>query len=205
MKQKTDFHELKFINPFEPKYVKRMVYPDWSNREVLQKWRVDNSKFLKDPKQVDLLDIDELVTQWDVKPDERKVNPKTAIMLYKELCIVLRLIDAEHQDAMNRECIPGVVQSSRDPSKYLYIEYDLECPDARKATKTKVCDSEFDAYWGYMQNRNTMIESCVTKALNASLIDPDIYDKYFYDLDTIAVRDYEFYKEKQYKEETKEE
>lgn len=200
MKQKTDFHELKFINPFEEKWVKKMVFPAWSDQATVMKWREDNAKFLSDPKQLELLDIDELLTQWNTKPEDRKVGPKTCLMIYKELCLVLRLVDAEHQDAINRECIPGVVESTREPGKFLYIEYDLECPDPRKATRTKVCDSEYDAYWGYMQNRNSMIESTAAKANVYKLIDPEVYDKYFYDLDTICVRDYEYYKEKKYKE-----
>lgn len=203
MKQKTDFHELLFINPFEEKWVKKMVYPEWTDQKNLMKWRQENSKFLSDPKQIELLDIDELLSQWNTKPEDRKVNPKHCVMLYKELCIVLRLVDAEHQDAMNRECIAGVVESTRQPGKFLYLDYDLECKDPRKATRTKVFDSEYDAYWEYMQNRNSMIESTATKASVYKLIDPEVYDKYFYDLDTICVRDYEFYKEKKYKETNK--
>ena len=197
-KKKSDFHELLFINPFDEAHFKKMVYPDWADRTKIAQWRKDNSLFLPSPDKIDLLDIDELITQWDVAPEERKVNPKTCVMVYKELCLVLRLIDAEHQDAMQREILPGVVQSSRD-GKFIFISYDIEEPVAKKATKVISSDSEYDAYWQYMQNRNTMIEIAATKAENAKLIDPEVYDKYFYDLDVICVRDYEYYKEKKYK------
>lgn len=202
MKQKSDFKELHFINPFDPEWVNKMVYPEWAKQDVLMKWRRENCKFLKDPSHIDLLDIDELITQWNVKPELRKVNPRTCNMVYKELCLILRLVDAEHQDAIYREGIPGVIESTREPGKFLYMDYNIEKSDnLKKAVKTIVCDTEFDAYWRYMQNRNGMLESTATKAYEADLIDPDLFDKYFYDLDNICVRDYEYYKEKRYKDE----
>ena len=200
MKRKTDFHELNFINPFEPKYINKMVYDKWSNREVLNEWRKENSKWLKRKEFLEYLDIDELMTQWNVDPLERKVGPKTCHMIFKELCIVLRMIDAEHQDAVLSDtpgALPGVVYSESN-KKWLYQNYDIYCKDPKKAVKVKSYDSEEEAYYEYQNNRNSMIEYAASKAIEAGLIEESVYEKYFGDADIICVRDYEFYKADKY-------
>ena len=200
MKHKSDFKELKFINPFDKDHFNKMVYPDWAHQDKFVKWRYENSTFLEDPKYIDLLDIDELITQWNVHPEKRKANPKTCLMIYKELAIVIRMIDGEHQDAIFRESIPGVVKSSRE-DKYIFMKYNLEEKNIKKATSIEKFDTEEEAYWEYQMNRNSMIQSMAAKALSAKLIDPNVYEKYFSDENTISVRDISYYKNKEYKEE----
>ena len=199
MKRKSDFKPLEFINPFDDKYFKKMVYPDWAKQDIFMKWREDNSKWLEDPKYIEVLDVDELITQWNVYPTERKCNPRTCLMIYKELAIVLRMIDAEHQDAILRpgNNIPGVIKSSRDGS-YIYLDYDLDNPDAKKAARIKSYNTEEEAYWNYQVNRNNMIENRSTKALSYKLIDPEVYNKYFSDSNIISVRDISYYKNMEY-------
>ena len=199
MKAKSDFHELKFINPFDPRNIDKMVYKDWSDPNVFRQWRVDNSKWLKDPSLIDTLDVDEILTQWNVDPKKRKANPRTCNMIFKELAMVLRLIDGEHQDAMYQDGnpVPGVVYSKRN-NKWLFIEYDLENPDPRKAKVIRMFDTEKEAYEQYTINRNTLIATESSKALAYRLIDRDLYNKYFSDYKLIAVRSYEYYKNKEY-------
>lgn len=200
-KRKKDFPDLKFINPFNEKNLKEMVCEDWADQRKFIKWRTETAnKFLKDPKLIEFLDCDELLTQWDVFPLDRRCNPDTCNMIFKELCLVLRMIDAEHQDAVFSEenKVPGVVYSASS-NKYIYCNYDLEAEDKSKATKVKMFDTEEEAYEDYVTNRNMMISSTASKALYLGLIDPDVYNKYFGFSDSIAVRSYEYYKEEQYK------
>ena len=197
-KRKTDFHPLKAINPFSREYFSKMVFRDWADRENLMKWRRDTAKkFITDIKYLDLLDIDELITQWDVPAEERKADPFTCNMVFKELAIILRMIDSEHQDALyneeNKLHLPGVVKS-KWTGKYIYVHYDLEATDANKATKVRSFDTEEEAYWEYMNNRNTMLEEAVTKANMAHLIDHNVYEKYFNGENRVDVRPYEYYK-----------
>lgn len=201
-KRKSDFHELKFINPFEDKNFSKFVYKDWANREKLQQWRIDNSKWLKDPKMIDLLDIDELLSQWDIYPMDRRVNPKTCYMIFKELAMVLRMIDAEHQDAVLRDGnnLPGITYS-KGSNKWLYVDYNLEASDHKKATKVLSYDTEEEAFYYYKQNRDSILEAEASKAIEYGLIDPSIYEKYFSDNTTICVRDYDYYKEEKYNNE----
>ena len=200
-KRKSDFHELKFINPFDQKNADKMVFKDWANREIFVKWRIDNSKWLKNPELIEHLDVDELLTQWDVYPTERRANPKTCNMIFKELAIVLRLIDAEHQDAIfNKDnIVPGVVKS-KSMNKWIYMKYNLEELNPKKATRIEAFDTEEEAYEHYKENRTNILQNESQKALTCGLIDPEVYDKYFSFSDTIYVRDYSYYKEEKYKE-----
>ena len=193
-KRKTEFHGLRFINPFDDEHRTTMVYKKWRNHEELSKWRKENANFLKDPKMLELLDIDEIITQWEVFPTERQVNPDTCIMVFKELAVILRLIDAEHQDAILREGknLPGIVYSDNN-HKYMYIYYDLDATDAKKGTKVLMFDTEEEAYQSYSDNRNSMIDRVASQALMDKLIDPEIYMKYF-NTNEIKVRDYSYYK-----------
>lgn len=197
-KRKGDFKPLTFINPFDEKNLKRMVYEEWSNRDKFYKWRVENSKFIKDPKMIDHLDADELITQWDIHPLERKVNPKTTIMIFKELCLVLRLVDAEHQDIVLRNVtdVPGVVKSSYT-DEYIFVQYDLE-ESRSKASRVKRFKTEEEAYEEYRNNRDTIIAQTADKALSLSLIDPEVYKKYFGPDSNIRTREYSYYKNQDY-------
>lgn len=202
-KRKKDFPNLKFINPFNEKNLKEMVCEDWADQRKFIKWRTETAnKFLKDPKLIEFLDCDELLTQWDVFPLDRRCNPDTCNMIFKELCLVLRMIDAEHQDAIFNEktSVPGVVYSKYS-NKYLFCKYDLEIKDLSNATKVIIFDNEKEAYEEYRNNRNAMIQLIASKANYSNLIDPEVYDKYFSYTDTISVRPYEYYKEEQWKKE----
>lgn len=196
-KRKSDFHQLKAINPFSREYFSKMVYHDWADRNNLMRWRRETAlKFVLNIDHIDLLDIDELITQWDIPAEQRRANPNTCNMVFKELAIILRMIDSEHQDAFDKDNelhLPGVVKS-RNTDKYLYVHYDLEAKDARKATKVRSFDTEEEAYWEYMNNRSTMLEEAVTKANMAHLIDPNVYEKYFNGDHRVDVRPYEYYK-----------
>ena len=204
-KRKSDFHELQYINPFDEKHFVHMVYKDWGDYKKFAQWRKDNSTWLKDPKHIDLLDVDELLSQWDVFPTERKITPKTCHMIFKELAIVLRMIDAEHQDAIIRGngALPGVVKSA-STSKWLYMKYDLEVQDPRKGAKVEQFDTEEEAYKAYMDNRNYLIEQESAKALAYELIEESVFDEYFSYLDIICVRPYEYYKNEEYNKVKKE-
>lgn len=196
-KRKTEFHELKFINPFSNDRFNSMVCHEWADRNNILIWRNNKAKeFITDPKQLDLLDIDELITQWDVPADARKANPQTCNVIFKELAIVLRLIDAEHYDALNNPIntlhLPGVIYSESS-KRYLYQHYDISSKDTKKGIRVKVYDNEEAAYWDYIDNRESILEEAVTKALMGKLIDPKVYDQYFA-THSIHVRPYEYYK-----------
>lgn len=190
-KRKSDFPVLQVINPFSEENFKKMVYPDWADRNKLMQWRIDNSKWLKDPSLIDLLDIDELITQWNVDPKERKCNPSTCHMVYKQLCLVLRLIDAEHQHALFTGTVPGVVYS-KSSGKWLFKYIDLNSGSDK--LKVMMRDTEEDAYFDYMVNRDSLIESSAAQGYVSGLIEEEFYHKYFDNANTIAVRPYEFYK-----------
>ncbi len=196
-KRKSEFHQLEFINPFDKDHVLKMVHPDWANRDILMDWRIRNAKtFVGSIDEMDLLDIDELITQWDIDPEERKIGPKTCNMVYKELCLVLRLVDAEHQDAMKKGILPGVVYSESN-KKYMFIDYDLDVKDVSKAKSVKLFDNEKEAFEAYKDSRDRMISSISTKSMMEKLIDPNLYMNYF-NKDLIKVRSYEYYKNKEY-------
>jgi len=199
-KSKSEFHDLIFINPFDIKYVRTMVDPTWSDRDTLSKWREDNSSFLPDKKLLDLLDVDELTKQWDVYPSDRRVNPKNCLMLFKELCIVLRMIDAEHQDAIFQpgNPVPGVVYS-KSKKKYMYRHYLLDSSDAKAPTKVLLFDTEEEAFDSYKENRDELIRSTASAALNYKLISPRVFMEYFNNADIRPhVRSYEYYKNQEY-------
>ena len=198
-KRKSEFHQLEFINPFDKDHIQKMVHPDWLDRWSLMQWRISNAKsFNKNisDNEMDLLDIDELITQWDIDPEERKIGPKTCNMIYKELCLVLRLVDAEHQDAMKKGILPGVVYSNSN-KKYMFTDYDLDVKDVSKAESVKLFDTEKEAFEAYKESRDRMIDSIVDKALMYKLINSTLYMDYF-NKGKIRVRSYEYYKEKKY-------
>lgn len=200
-KRKKDFSELKFINPFDRKNFNKMVYSTWADRESFIKWRIENSRWLKSPELIEYLDVDEILSQWDVYPTKRKATPKTCNMIFKELAIVIRMIDAEHQDAIfsKDNKVPGVVKS-RSINKWIYVRYDLDELNPKKATRIEAFDTEEEAYEHYKENRTNILQNESAKALTCGLIDQEVYDKYFSFSDTIYIRDYNYYKEEKYKE-----
>lgn len=192
-KRKSDFHQLYFINPFDISNLAKMVDQEWFNPKTVIAWRKEKaSKFIKDERVLDILDIDELITQWDVKAEERKCNAKLCNLITKDFCMVLRLIDAEHQDALHYNSVPGVV-FSESSKKYLFIEYDLDNSNTKNATCIRSFDTEKEAYEAYYKNRNHMIDDMADAAIMNHTIDPDLYMKYF-NKGLIKVRPYEYYK-----------
>lgn len=168
---------------------RKKLYKPWNNLSIFRKWYNSQLKELNvtDEYVIKHLDVDEIALQWDISEDDRKFNPKTCTVMYKELALCLRSLSANHEWALKNNTIPGVTYS---PQIKQYITRVISTDTFKD--HAKMFNTEEEAYEAYRKNRNTVLCYLNEFAKKNNLIKNDIYEV----IKNIELKDYYYYRSK---------